>query len=440
MTPIARHNGIAALWMAAAAGALLMPVAADAARLWSSGFELQSATAGVELTAASGTMAISTSTVRSGAASFRTNPAAATGYGDIRVYASNAAPGTFARAYLYVAAAPAAETAVLIVRDSGATDQASIRMNPDRTLEVWDEEDGAQVGSASAAVPLTTWTRIELKYDFGTAGTGNTAVEGRLDGTVFASSTTLNHANGIRDVRFGVATSTTADIFWDDVAVNEDQGTNQTSDPGSGKIVHLKPNGAGDADSGEDYPCAGGAAPVWDDIDEVTPNHSTDCAGMSLSGDRFDEAIQDSAAAGIGASDTITLVQVGMRAEADPAGSAGTGDLNARIKSQSGGTVVTGATVGHDTPGAVWSTNGGNTAPVETYKLTSYTDPQAGGAWTTALLDTAQIGAISNDASPDLFVSTMWALVEYVPPAPPSAGPTTLREGLKLREGAKVRP
>jgi hypothetical protein len=157
----------------------------------------------------------------------------------------------------------------------------------------------------------------------------------------------------------------------------------------------------GGADSGTDY----------GQVDEVTPNDATDYYILDADNDILDVGVENSSVAGIGASDAITLVQVGTR---DTNGGGTTSNRNARLKSQASGTVLSGPN--NSLNSSTWWTNARtSTNGVAPYPITSYVDPQAGGAWTPALLDAMQVGIRASDATPDIWVSTLWALVEYVP-------------------------
>ena len=148
--------------------------------------------------------------------------------------------------------------------------------------------------------------------------------------------------------------------------------------------------------------------------EKPTPDDGTSVAWLDTNNDILDVKVDSSATAGINSYDTITLVQVGVRSALAVAGSSA---LNLRIKSQVNGTTLAGPSFA---PALAWSTNGlGSNIPTG-YKLSTTTDPQTGGAWTPALLDTMQIGAKATDAVPNVGVSSLWALVEYVPGTSPS--------------------
>lgn len=377
------------------------------ARLWSCGFESQSATSGVEWDTTTGTPAISTSTVRSGAASLRCNPSAATAFISHQVMANgNTTAVVGLRAYLYVASAPAALTTIMCWADSAANTSGwyGIKLSPSLTLTV--NASGGTGGVASSTLSLNTWYRVELLYD----DVANTAT-GYLDGTQFDQRTGYDLGGG-NFARFGVVQSTTADLYLDDLAINDNTGSAQTGLPGNGRIVHLRPSGAGD-NNGFATVLGGtaGAANNYTRVNELTPDSATSYNATTATGTTtIDDFVFDSpSSAGIGSNDTIRLVQIGTKVGSTATTAA---NIASRIKSQSAGTVAESASTSIAING--WATH--TAAVPHNYPLTSYTDPQAGGAWTPSLLGTMQAGYRSSASqSTTRRVSTLWALVEYVP-------------------------
>lgn len=370
------------------------------ARLWSCGFELQSATSGMEWDTTTNSPTIDTTTKRSGAASLRCNPTATTAYISHAVKATAPTSDLYIRFYLYIHSSTNALDSILLLRDSSeGSNYASIRLNSNRTLELWNEAVVAsQIGSDSSALNADQWYRIELAYDYSA-----TTLNAYIDGVSFASGSGQSIGEQPELIRFGAVTSTTCDIYIDDIAVNDETGTAQNSLPGAGSIVHMQPDGAGDnnnASSGD-----------YTDVDEVTPDGATTKAVLDADNDILDVTCESSSNAGIGSSDTITLVQVGIH---EGAVSAAAESWALRIKSASGGTTTQGTTTSHND--TTYKTNG-DTLP-KIYTLTSYTDPTTSSAWTptgTNSLDNMQIGVKAIDATPDINVSTLWALVEYIP-------------------------
>jgi hypothetical protein len=312
----------------------------------------------------------------------------------------------FTRFYVRVVTRPTANNTIYIHYNAAFTAiAASIQLTTAGALELLDE-DGL-IGSASSVLTLSTWYRVEIQVDLTGAGSTD-IVRARLDGTEFAGASDRNIASGVSVLVLGgnafAETQTTGDWTFDDFAFNDTSGAAQASFPGEGKIVHLKPNAAGD-----NAQCARGGTDSGSDfgqVDEITPNDVTDYLICDAANDIVDLGIENASVPGIGANDTIALVQVGLRVRA---ATAATMTYRVRIKSQASGTLSESATITHVS--TTWFTHD-DTAP-RNYILTSYTDPQAGGAWTAALLDTSQIGAQALDANPDVWVTTLWALVEY---------------------------
>ncbi|MCX5598429.1 hypothetical protein OOK29_09790 [Streptomyces phaeochromogenes] len=374
------------------------------ARLWTCGFELQSAT---EWQTTNGTPAISTTVKRSGAAALRCNPTAAVAGVAHTLYSTGQTAGRFfLRAYVRVAAYPSARTAIMGWADNttGTTGFMCIKMNNDGTLIAGGS--GATTGTASAALALDTWYRVELDYD----DTAN-SINAYLNGALWTTVTAVDLGGG-NIARFGVLQTATADLYFDDLAVNDTTGSTQTGLPGPGNIYHLRPNAAGDSNG---YATAvggtAGAANNYTRVNETPPNDATSYNQTTATGTTTtdDFNLDSSATAGIGAGERVTLVAVGGRIGSNAATAA---SLVYRIKSQTAGTVLESASVSVALNG--WATH--KAASPFPYQLTSYTDPQAGGAWTQALLDTAQIGYRSNVSQTTARrVSALWALAETVP-------------------------
>lgn len=389
------------------------------ARLWTCGFELQSATGGVEFSEASASApTISTSIKRAGTASMRFNPSATVQYVSHQ-YGSEASRHVFYRMYLYVATMPNVDTIIMASCDSlgaaaGRSPRLFLKTNGQLQTATGSGSSHTYVGDSSATLSTGQWYRVELDYD-----SVNDVQHAYLDGTDFSGAV---EGVGFTDfesaaIRVGAFTdtpagSTTCDLYIDDIAVNDSTGSTQNGLPGPGSVVHLHPNAAGDS-NGFATVVGGtaGAANNYTRVSETTPNDATSYNATTATGTATtdDFNLESSASAGIGSSDTITLVQVGARVGSS---ATTTASLVYRLKSQASGTAVEGSSAPVNLNG--WCTHTNNA--IRPYQLTSYTDPQAGGAWTPALLDTAQIGYRSNvSQSSTRRVSTLWALVEFVP-------------------------
>ncbi|MFB6787691.1 hypothetical protein ACFCWT_13545 [Streptomyces olivaceus] len=195
------------------------------ARKFTTGFE-----AGTEWTTTNGTPATTAALANSGTSSLRCNPATAVQASiSQQIYpAPDTAAHVFMRAYVYVAAAPAAVTALMAWGSSATSIQGfyGVKLLPDRTLIITNST-GTTGGTPTSAIPLNTWVRLEFDYD-------DAADTGRLyiDGTLATSRTGIGLSGG-NWARFGVINPTTADIYFDDLAVNDATGDANNGLPGA---------------------------------------------------------------------------------------------------------------------------------------------------------------------------------------------------------------
>jgi hypothetical protein len=401
-------------------GSLLMPSQAQAARLYTSGFEQQTNTAGEEFSSNGiGTGGVQTTTKRTGAAAMRINPTGANSWmGQVFKSGVNQTE-SFCRIYFNYATRPSSGTPeVMGFWNSGAvTRQGYVRYDStNNTLELRDAT-GTQVGSDSATISASTWYRLELRL-IGGSGADST-LEAKLDGTTIATQT-LGPGGSFDACYLGAASETgTYDMYIDDWAINDTSGSAQTGYPGNGSIVMVVPTAQGDGEpSGCNNTSPCGDSNTWNRIDEVNPNDATDFIDIDTAIDA-DWNVTDSSTAGIDSYDTITLVQVNARTREEAAAAT---QFHMRIKSASGGS--TSSTSNVDLGNTTWRTSasGGNNNMLN--RLVSYTDPTTGVAWTptgTNSVDNMQLSVGIGD-SDDVDVSTVWANVEYVDGSPPASG------------------
>src|SRR3990167_8050830 len=298
------------------------------ARLFSTGFELNSTTAGVEFTTVTnGT--ISTTTIRSGTYAGRISSlASGTARGFLYQFASAAGNGPyFIRFYFRYATLPSATNTIFSVDDDTAVAEAAgvaILLTSGGALQLFN--GATQIGSDSSALSADTWYRVEVKFDKAPAD-GSEELRALIDGVEFAGAANLTLAATIHSMAFGgnirTEAQTTGDWFFDDIAINDSNGSFQNSYPGKGEIIHLRPNAAGDnADTG-----------AYTAVDEVTPDDATTTIFNDGSDGTNDYNI-DATPAGLASDDTINVVQVGVRFSEQ-----GSCTFVLRIKSSSGGTV-----------------------------------------------------------------------------------------------------
>ena len=395
------------------------------ARLWQSGFELNTTSANVEWTSvALAGSTVQTGTVRSGTyAGEVTSFSSGARQGFLYQFASAAANGPyFFRVYVNFSTLPSAENRFINLGNgttiSGAS-EGNITIDNLGALRLYYNNGGTNtvIGSPSSALNTNNWYCIEVWFDRSLAS-GSQVVKARIDqGTEFASATNLTINAGIQSFVVGSnlfsEAQTTGNWFFDDIAINDSTGTHQTSYPGAGQIVHLKPNANGDKVQFATGVGGSGTAPTgnFSRVNEVTPNDATSYNQDNTNGD-LDHFTLDATPVSIGSSDTINVVQVGIRVGSNsninqyP-------DFATQIESQANGTLTSVTTTGGTQNG--FSTN--TTSTPKNPALTSYTDPQSGGAWTKALLDTAQAGykTVTSHGSGVLRVSTLWVSVDSTP-------------------------
>ncbi len=378
-------------------------VPAEGGRLFSSGFELQSTTAGMEWSGVSGTISTTTGVDRSGDSSLSID-SLGSGTEESVLY-NFTASGTdysspiFFRSYLYITTAPGSANRVIEVKNNAGTTIAYMTLDNSRILRLYDED--GQVGSASAALGTSTWYRIEMKVDASGSGSTDT-VEGKIDGSTFATSSTRNLSTGIRTYLIGgnlnAEANTTGLWYFDDCAINIARGTVQNGYPGFGRIVHLNPDANGS------YGAAWTGA--YGNIDETSPNDATDVIYSTTLDQVESQTLEDTATAGIPSNTNITLVSPGARFSINT-------DLSAvtlRVFDSTGTRIESPARRAAGT--SDYYTNS-FTEPYE-YPLTMYTLPMKSASWTTTELDSAQLGQrLIVDAGGNFNISTVWLLVEY---------------------------
>ena len=250
------------------------------ARLWSSGFELNSLTSGVEWDTTSGSPTIQSTVVRSGSYALKVNSLSS---GNIQGVSHNinrdSGPKYF-RFYFRYDSLPSAETSLTQLFDSYIFNLMPVfyvTLNTSGQLTLYST-GGTSIGSSSS-LSSGTWYRIEYYYDF-TPASGSQIVEAKLDGTTFASSSSISTGLLPGLVRFGGNvtndSATGGTFYFDDIAINDSTGSFQNSWPGAGSIVHLRPNATGDNNGWVDSVTLISSANNYQDVDEVAPNDATD--------------------------------------------------------------------------------------------------------------------------------------------------------------------
>ncbi len=382
---------------------------------WAGAAGLQSITAGMEWPSVTGTPTIETTIKRDSGAAWRIAPGATKQH---QHNSYKTAQGVnYYRIYLYLVTAPAA-TRPWVSIDNGASRKISIRITNGRVLQLFNEEDSAQIGSDSSAINTGEFYRLELKVDDTTLA--STSVEARLY-AASAESTLAWNPSGTADMsvspnRFSIGNNNDAnlDFVYTDVVIIAGDATAPNSWAGQGSIVYLRPDG----NSGTPQWTRGGAdsGANWSQNDETPPNDATDYVESATSG-QIDDYTLGATPAAVQAGDVINWVVPGVRfAISNTTG----GDPDFVLRVTAGGNTDESGNVSGAGATAYASYE---TTPVCVFPLVLVDMPGASTtAWTKTDLDSATIGIRESATDTHLArVSAMWLMFDHAPGAGPTA-------------------
>lgn len=408
------------------------------ARLYSAGFELNSTTANVEFTSATGTIVTTNphTGTYSGAVTSLTS-ATFKGF-TYQFLAANGVGPYFFQFWLYIITAPSANTTIAGVQQNGGFENLTALLTTTRTLELFTQDGAVQIGSASSAIPLNTWTCIEIKMDDSPA-TGSKVGELRVNQVVTATSSTLTSTNYTAGVdTFNVGGNlegegaTTFSVQFDDITINDSTTSFNNTYAGGSQLLRYSPSAAGDSNTfATNVGGTAGGTNNFTRVDEVTPDNATSYnASITAASDLFAVAAVGGSLPG-GA--TINGVVVGGRV-ANITGADTTASLQFQIEQKSGGTIQKSGAIIPDT--VTWSTN--SKAIPHNYPLTAPQDP-TNTNWTATTIGTMQIGYLIDTVHTDAdAVSTIWAYVDYTPSSSVSASVSQAGATLTFTGGTQV--
>lgn len=367
---------------------------------------LVSNVSGVEFSTVNTPLNISTTTTRPGSDghSLRVN---GTSNGFVRqvVFTSNQTTVGYIGVAILIHSAVNANAQIVRWSNAANVQMGLIQLSTTNTLALVNSA-GAQVGSSSSALSLDTWYYIELKND---ASTSPGALEARLNGVVFASGANSVQGQWSRSL-IGIITGaqTTADVFFTDMKVSDSTGSFYNSYPGTGNVLLVRPNGAGESTA---WTIAGSspAATNWQSVSEVPPNDAVTLVNEAL---LSDVDLYTVGSTGLTSAATINAVAVGVRFNNDTADAISS--FKIEIEKASGGTKQQSASIVPNS--TAWSTNVIASNGGIAYPLVAYTDPD-GAAWVGGgTLDTMRIGLISGTVGVNkVQVTSMWAYIDYTP-------------------------
>lgn len=353
---------------------LLLATPSQAARINIIGFE--SGSLDPEPWTYSGTVSISSTTVRTGGYSLRVNPTT-TATGLYRVGCFTSAGGRdvacsvatlYTRFYFRYATKPASGSEILYQsRTSADGVKFSLRLNSSGNLLAYDSA-GSLLATGSTALSQDTWYRIEVRVETG----ASVGWEAKLNGTSEISGTGANLGTSNNGRLFlGKTTDVSGqsiDFFYDDFSLDDAEY------PGEGKIVRLVPNANGSTMQWS----TGTGSSNYLEVDDVPVGVGSYVKNTGAANEVALFDLTDSATAGI--SGTIRAVRPLLLARLDA-----TGTSAFSLRTRSGTTNTDLATVALTTGGAYIST-------------TYATDPDTAGAWSTSAIDALEVGGIETAA------------------------------------------
>jgi hypothetical protein len=423
-----------------------------AARIYSTGCEFQGNLAdGVEASAydflvpGSSRAQIKNVLKRSGLSSCRTFISSNTGSDDTLTLtgelSTSGAPingPLYFRFYFYMPSLPGGSSSIARIGTAAQRAVQTIWIRSDGRLELREQGGSSVIATSPSALATGTWHRIEWYYNNSGAGTATVRVNGS---SVMGVNAFVGE--GIEFFKWGIMETSepqpTGDFYFDDIAVNDTTGAYQNSWPGDGAIVHLYPNGAGDNNSWQTSTGGSGSATNYLAVDEITPDNSTTYLRRSSTGTRTDDYnVDDYVSKSVPANAAISVVSVGVRGGSTSSTASSGRNVQVRLKSAPGATVVESSSNSNQLHTSSWVTN---RVPLpRSYQLTSYTDPTTSEKWAlsgTNSIDAMQIGARvqTTSVSTEVRISTLWALVEYAVPQPGGECESGASSGFQQPEG-----
>jgi hypothetical protein len=224
------------------------------------------------------------------------------------------------REYVYLSALPSVDNTIIQGYNTAfSTPTFQIRVKTNGTVEV---RNGAftLIGTSTTALTAGAWHRIEVRVRIATGG--NDQIELRING---GAAEVLNNNVAIAAVAQGgwrvgcTSDASNIDIYHDDVAVNDDQGADQNSWCGDGKVI-LLPAGSVTSRGANWFGGSGGTTNLHEAVNNIPPT-GKNTAG-STDADQVENAVNSAGAAAdrfdietvtyasmLNSADTVTLVQ-----------------------------------------------------------------------------------------------------------------------------------
>lgn len=224
----------------------------------------------------------------------------------------------WARMYFRISALPTTTSAIMFCGVRSTVNGGAAMLTTTGKIQAATAAAGVYTtfGSDSAAtIAVGTWYRLEQHFMVNAAAGADDTVEVLLDGVSVASSTTKTigtAAPNVCEVGWCTNPTNTPDIYIDDFALNNGASNDW---PGPGSLVLLKPV----SDNARVGWTAGGGATtsLFDAVNNTPPvgvaaatNTSQIARTVANTTDTYDANLTSYTTAGIGASDTINVVNL----------------------------------------------------------------------------------------------------------------------------------
>lgn len=275
---------------------------------------------------------------------------------------------------LWMNGSPGGETRFLQFFDSANGLQGMLTWTPSDGLIRVYRGSTSLLGTSSLVMSNNAWHTVEVRWQITSVTVG--IIEVWIDGIRWLNLTGVDNTNtanaNVQGVALGnseLTLGTGSNTFWayDDFAINDTSGTINNGQIGEGRVVLLKPNGAGSNTNLTRGGTDSGAN--WSQCDELPPS-LTDYVYSATAGTRDTYALEDVPAG----SWTVNCCEVLAYAQNSDAGA---GSLGLTVKS--------GATTNEGTAQ--------NLAITAVYVRQLYeTDPNTSAAWTVSAVTALEAG------------------------------------------------
>ena len=285
------------------------------ARLWTSGGESGALLSERVRLLGTGTFTFDTSVTRSGARSYKYDSGASLAVTSVFDFTAVNATTYYARVYRRFDVAPGATISVLVLGPN--TEHVRLRLTNTGVVQAWNTT--VQIGSDGPTIAFNDgiWHKLEISMTYSAAGAETYELRWN-DVVVHSGSAAITAASGWQ-VGFGLGAGVGANVIWyaDDCALNDSTGASQNSWCGEGKVVNLIPT-SDSARAALWKGGVGGTTSLFDAVNNIPPigtgtetnltqiEHAGAAAGTT---DAYDANMTTYTAAGIGAADTIMVVE-----------------------------------------------------------------------------------------------------------------------------------